>query len=403
MPAENNIRVLIVDDITETRESIKRMLQFDHTIEVVGTARTGREAIDQVQKLKPHVILMDINMPDMDGIDATKVIKSKFPHVQVIILSVQSDQDYMRKAMQARAYDFLPKPPMIDELTSTIRRAGKVALEESSKIIQNGDDKPSTSGSSGKVIVVFSPKGGVGCTTVATNLSLAIRARGASAVLVDGSMQFGDVAVFFSEQARNSVADLTPRVDGLDKEVIEEVMIKHSSELRILAAPSSLEQAEGISGEQFSRLLLFLKKVYSYVVVDTASYLTDATLGALECADQIILITTQDIPAIKSAHTFLGIIDSLPVPIPRDRVAFVMNKYDKRIGITPEKVGENLRQPMVMAIPLDDRGIVGESIKKGTPLMLDNRAHPVCKSIVALFNSLVERMEKLEVESQVAK
>ncbi len=108
MPAETHTRVLIVDDITETRESIKRMLQFDQSIEVVGSARSGREAIEQAQKLKPDAILMDINMPDMDGITATESIRRKVPFAQIIIISVQNDPDYMRRAMRVGAFDFLP-------------------------------------------------------------------------------------------------------------------------------------------------------------------------------------------------------------------------------------------------------------------------------------------------------
>ena len=131
--AQDKIRVLIVDDINETRENIKRMLQFDPSIEVIGTARSGREAIEMTQKDQPDVVLMDINMPDMDGITATENIRRKLPFVQVVILSVQNDPSYMRRAMLAGARDFLSKPPMIDELSSAIRRAGSVAHEERKK------------------------------------------------------------------------------------------------------------------------------------------------------------------------------------------------------------------------------------------------------------------------------
>src|SRR5512133_2046739 len=130
MSVQEKIRVLIVDDIAETCENIRRMLQFDNNIEVVGTARTGREAMQLSQQLKPDVIIMDINMPDMDGVTATQEIKKKSAFIQIVILSVQSDPSYMRKAMLAGARDFLSKPPMIDELTDAIRRAGALAQAE---------------------------------------------------------------------------------------------------------------------------------------------------------------------------------------------------------------------------------------------------------------------------------
>ncbi len=129
-------RVLIVDDIAETRENIRKLLQFESDIEVVSVARTGKEAIQLTQETNPDVVLMDINMPDMDGIAATEIIRQKLPWVQVVILSVQGDQNYMRKAMLVGARDFLTKPPMPDELVAAIRRAGKVAREERSKSAQ---------------------------------------------------------------------------------------------------------------------------------------------------------------------------------------------------------------------------------------------------------------------------
>src|SRR5918996_6317982 len=136
MPPGDKIRVLIVDDVSETRENVRKLLQFESDVEVVGVARTGKEAIQLSQELNPDVVLMDINMPDMDGISATEQIRSKQPVVQVVILSVQGDQNYMRRAMLAGARDFLTKPPMGDELISAIRRAGSMAQSERAKNTQ---------------------------------------------------------------------------------------------------------------------------------------------------------------------------------------------------------------------------------------------------------------------------
>src|SRR3989337_1599665 len=94
----DKIRVLIVDDIAETRENVRKLLQFETDVEVVGTARTGKEGIQLAQEMNPDVVLMDINIPDVDGITATENIRQKSPHIQVVILSVQSDQNYMRRA-----------------------------------------------------------------------------------------------------------------------------------------------------------------------------------------------------------------------------------------------------------------------------------------------------------------
>lgn len=401
MPAGEKVRVLIVDDINETRESIKRMLLFDANIEVVAEAKSGREAIDLAPQTKPDVVLMDINMPDMDGITATEAIRKKVPFTQIIILSVQSDSNYMRRAMLAGARDFLSKPPMIDELVNAIRRAGKMAQDERTKAqamypaIKPGSAPliPNMPLQQGHTIVVYSPKGGTGSTTIATNLALSLHKADARACLVDGSLQYGDVAIFLNEQGKNSVLDLAPRVDELDPEFVQEVMIQHSATgLHMLACPARPEFADQVTGEQFSKLLDYLRNVYAYTIIDTASYLSESVQAALDCADFIVLITTQEIAAIKNCHLFLSLADASGIP--RDRILFVMNRYDRRIGISPEKVGESLRQEVTVVFPLEER-VVTPSINRGIPFVLNNKASAMSQSIASLAQQLQKKIEAL--------
>jgi len=402
MPAGEKIRVLIVDDVAETRENVKKLLQFESDVDVVGIARTGKEAIQVSLELNPDVVLMDINMPDMDGIAATEAIRAKQPAVQVVILSVQSDQNYMRKAMLVGARDFLTKPPMGDELISAIRRAGEMARTEKSKSVQvqavvasgNLNGLSGFGGPKGKIITVYSPKGGAGCTTLAVNLALTLNNSDTRVALVDGNFQFGDVAVFMNEQGKNTVLDLAPRADELDPEIVEEVMLKHAATgLHILAAPSRPEQAERISSAQFSKVLEYLTQMYAYVVVDTASLLTDVTLAAIDISDLIVLVTTQDIPSIKNCRLFLDLLQTLGVE--RSRILFVMNRFDKRINITPERVAENLKQEVALSIPLDE-ATATKAVNRGVPFVLDNKSQPVSRGVYMLAESVRGRVAAQE-------
>jgi len=380
------------------------LLQFESDVEVVGTARTGREAIELSREVKPDVVLMDINMPDMDGITATDAIRRALPYVQIVILSVQSDSNYMRRAMQAGASDFLTKPPTIDELNSAIRRAGSMAHDERAKLGQPVSAVVGHTsagliampvGSTGKVISVYSPKGGTGCTTIATNLAISLYNEDTTVLLVDGNLQFGDVAVFLNEQSKYSVVDLTSRADELDVDVVENVTVKHSqSGVKVLAAPNKPEQADTVTGEQFGKMLHFLKTVYSYVIVDTTSSLQDITLAAIDSSDILVLVTTQDIPSIKSCRLFLDVANAFGMD--RSRIVFVMNKFDKRIGITPEKVGDNLKQEVLAVIPFEERVIV--SVNKGIPFLVADKSRPISRAILTLAE--VIRKKVLEQETQ---
>jgi pilus assembly protein CpaE len=405
MGAGEKIRVVIVDDIAETRENVRKLLQFENDVEVVGAARTGREGIEASKELKPDVVLMDINMPDMDGITATEMIRRSVPFAQVVILSVQGDPNYMRRAMLAGARDFLTKPPSVDELTSAIRRAGQMAMDERSKssvATIGGSATPlgaaHPAASHGKVILVYSPKGGVGSTTVAINLAMALHNEETRAVIVDGNLQYGDVAVFLNEQGKNSIADLAPRADELDPDILNEVLINHNgSGVKVLAAPMRPEYAENVTGDQFAKILDYLRRLYSYIVVDTSSTLTDAVLSAMDVSDLVILLTTQDIPAIKNARLFLDLADILKLS--RRQILFVMNRFDKRIGITPEKISENFKHEIATVIPVDERVVI-PSINRGVPFMLANKGTPVAKAVLSLAEIIRQRLAELAQQEE---
>jgi len=408
MAAGQKVRVIIVDDIAETRENVRKLLQFEADIEVIGAAKSGKEGIEFSKEQDPDVILMDINMPDMDGISATEAILRTQPHVQVIILSVQGDQNYMRRAMLAGARDFLTKPPMADELISAIHRAGEMAQLERAKNAQVraapvGPGVPASSGYSltqGKVVTVYSPKGGTGCTTVAVNLALALHNEDTRTTLVDGNFQFGDVAVFINEQGKNTIIDLAARVNELDPEIVEGVMIKHAaSGVHVLAAPSRPEYAEKVNGDQFSQLIDYLQQLYAYVVIDTTPSLNDITLTAIDKSDVVVLITTQDIPSIKNARLFLDLLQTMGID--RERIVFSMNRYDKRIAITPERVGDNLKQSISAVIPLDEKVVV-PAVNRGVPFILDNKTQPSARGILSLAESVREALALAELSESEA-
>ena len=117
---------MIVDDTPETRKNLRKLLEFEDDMEVVGEAGNGQEAIELATQIRPDVVLMDVNMPVMDGIQATERMSLNLPQVAIIILSVQGEQEYLRKAMSAGAREYLTKPPGSEELIQTIRRVYEI-------------------------------------------------------------------------------------------------------------------------------------------------------------------------------------------------------------------------------------------------------------------------------------
>ena len=118
-----SIKVLIADDHSVVRQGLRTFLELDPEIEIVGTAIDGNEALRLTQALKPNVVLMDLMMPDMDGFDATKAIKKALPQTVVLVLTSNTDDNAVAKAIQAGANGFLLKNMEAQELCHSIKTA----------------------------------------------------------------------------------------------------------------------------------------------------------------------------------------------------------------------------------------------------------------------------------------
>jgi two-component system cell cycle response regulator DivK len=122
MPSPDKTSVIVVDDTDESREMILRMLQFDATIEVVGKGRTGVEAIEAAQKLKPDVIVMDINMPDVDGYTLTSKLKTVpgIRQIPIIAITANAMRGDRERSLRAGCDGYIEKPINIDTFIDQI-------------------------------------------------------------------------------------------------------------------------------------------------------------------------------------------------------------------------------------------------------------------------------------------
>jgi len=115
------IRVFITDDHTLVREGFANMLSLEDDIEVIGQASEAKEAVKKIGELKPDIALMDIKMPGMNGLEATRIIKKEYPDTEVIILSMYDEEDYIRKAVEYGATGYVLKDISREELLRAIK------------------------------------------------------------------------------------------------------------------------------------------------------------------------------------------------------------------------------------------------------------------------------------------
>ena len=130
------ITILLVEDEHLIRQGLKVLLQSDADLQVVGEAENGIQAIEQVEILNPDIVIMDINMPEMDGISATQIITQRFTRTKVIILSSFDDQYYVNQAIKYNASAYLLKNISLEDLVNSIRLVIKGYTEFSPGVLQ---------------------------------------------------------------------------------------------------------------------------------------------------------------------------------------------------------------------------------------------------------------------------
>lgn len=384
----DKIRVLIVDDLPETRENVRKLLQFESDVEVIAQAGNGEQAVELAKEHSPDIILMDINMPGLDGIAASQAIVQNVPTAQIIIMSVQSEADYLRRSMLAGARDFLMKPFSGDELISAIRRvyqmrpthvpAAPTSRARGAQAAMPTEKEPLQQG---RVISVYSPKGGSGCTTIAVNLAVALAEEGLNILLVDGSLQFGDVAVMLNIRPTTTIVDLMDRMDDLEQDLVSSVTVRHRSGLNVLMAPPRPEMADLVTEANVKRLLEHLRDHYDFVIIDTSSSLNDVALAMLDMSDRIFLVTQQSLPALKNASRFFDLAETLDYS--REKVLLLVNRSSERLGISVKDIANTLKRPVIATLPIDDEA-VNRAIDEGKPLITGrHRRRPIS---TALYN-----------------
>lgn len=390
----DNIRVLIVDDLPETRENVRKLLQFESDVEVIGQAGTGEEAVEMAKEFQPDIILMDINMPGIDGIGASQKISELAPSVQIIIMSVQSDPNYLRRAMMAGARDFLTKPFGGDELIAAIRRVHekrpqRVAPSITQQMVRGSGSQAVVEQPKGNIVTVFSPKGGAGCTTISINLAVSLAQRNFRTVLVDGSLQFGDIEVMLHMKPMTSIVDVSDPNTELDSDLISSVVQLHKTGVNVLLAPPRPEMAEVVSEQSIKKLLEALRFSYDFIIVDTNSYLTEVSLAILDIADRIILVTQQSLPSLKSIKRFFDLSDSLDYS--PDKAWLVVNRASKQ-GIAIKSIGDALKQPIIAAVPEDV--VANTAADQGIPLVAGvTRKRPISLAISKLADHVIQELE----------
>ena len=399
----DRINVVIVDDIAETRDHLSKLLSFEPDINVAGSVATGSEAITLAGENNVDVVLLDINMPGMDGIATAEQLAIKAPTSAIIMMSVQGEPDYLRRAMLAGAREFLVKPFSSDELAASIRQVHKRERQKFDRVAgalppmpAPGSIAPQRRGP-GKVVSFFSPKGGVGRTTLAVNFAVAAKAElDMKVALIDGGLQFGDVGVLLNLNPKNqTIADLAREMAGGDIETLESTLVDHSTGIRVLMAPPSPEMAELVTPDHITKIVAALRQTHDLVVIDSPPLLQDVTLAFLDQSDVVFAVLTLEITNIKNMRQFLAVTDQLGYS--EDKVQLVLNRADSGYGIRQQDVESSIGRKISHSVVSDARTVV-YALNRGVPFVVAARQARVSDDVVRIAKTVLEGDDEIAPE-----
>jgi Response regulator containing CheY-like receiver domain and AraC-type DNA-binding domain len=380
----DKIRVMIADDIEETRSVVKKILFLEEEFfEVVGEASNGEDVLKLIPQVRPDVVLMDINMPVLNGLEATERISKDFPQVIVIIMSVQGEHEYLKKAMLYGAKEYIIKPFNYDNLIDTI----KITYEKNKERIKVQYIQEEMTYNA-KALAFFSSKGGVGKSILAVNSAVILsRFAGKKTLLIDMDLLFGDISMLVNQYTQKTILDLVD--DGqLDSyENIKPYLHSYNRNMDILFAPRKPEAAEYITKDSIEKLMNIFKKHYEVIIVDTGINFNDNTLCLLDMVEIILYVSTMDIVGLKNTKLGFGVMQSLGYD--KNKVKLVINRANSGSGISKGEVEEVFKDGIFALIPEDEK-LVGLSINRGAPFCNDPKYHKqkIGKAIELMCNSL---------------
>ncbi|MGQ9525257.1 MAG: response regulator [Armatimonadota bacterium] len=372
----DTIRLVVCDDSAEVREGVRAAVVAVEGIEVVGTGANGLEAVQLVDQLEPDVALLDVNMPVINGLKATAQITSKRPSTVVILMSAESGQAQLRRAILAGARDFLEKPFEDDELIAAIRRAYRRAQ---SRRLQETARSPARS--DGKVVAVYGPRDGVGKTMLAVNLAVAAAVDlGRRTALADLCTPYGEAAAMMGLKPSVTAADLAAQAELPAPEKIDAALVGHPSGVWVLCGASKVTGAD-LPPELVRTVLSFLRSRYECVVVDTPPALDGTALAVLEIADQVLMMVMPERPlAVRAKAVLEALCDRR---YPQEKFWLVVNRADSRAGMTVGELTDAVGIPVFASIPSDGMSVV-PAMNHGVPLVTASPGSKAAQAVRAL-------------------
>jgi pilus assembly protein CpaE len=353
--ADASHAVLLVDADDGFVDDTKGLLD-DHTV------HTARNMSDAQRRLVEEGIQIAILGPTFGSSETVRDVRQLFelrPGLPTMLVTDELNTDVLRTAMRVGIRDVIETPLTRQKLDESLR----LVATNLEAVETQRDWRPRI----GKVVTVMSPKGGAGKTVTTTNVavSLAAWSEPDRVVVLDADLQFGDVCITLQVDPRHTVVDAARDIEKLDEELLGSLLARHDSGLRVLAAPLEPALADEVSTPVVVRTLGMLRRMFDYIVVDTAPFLDEPVLSILERSDVVLLVVDMDLPSVKNAKLALDTLRLIKFPF--EKIKLVLNRHNSKARLDVGEMERSLGL-QVQASVVSDK-LVPRAVNEGVPVV----------------------------------
>lgn len=349
-----NRTVLVVSGDQVFLDGTARFLK-DHR---VLAARNVTDAQRRIVEDGVDLAIFDPSFATDAGVSDGGQLLQVDPELPLVLVADTLDMSVLRTALRIGFADVVDAPVdrvKVDGMLELIDdQVQKAVLKEAKARI-------------GKIVTIMSPKGGAGKTMTTANVALQLAMWGdpSRVVIVDADLQFGDICIAMQIDPIHTIVEAAADLDRLDDELLESLLSTHESGLRVLAAPLEPSLADKVSTQVVVRVLGMLKRMFDYVVIDTAPFLDEPVLSILERSDDVLLVVEMDLPSVKNAKLALDTLKLLKFPL--GKIKLVLNRMNSKARLDVGELERSLELEVQAAVSSDK--LVPRAVNEGEPVV----------------------------------
>ncbi len=383
------VSILLVSQNPSLIETTREDLAEEKIFNLIGREVTPADLFLTISKTQPDIVLLDFEFQPQP-FDLVDEIATKFPACAVVAILTESEMANLDRVVLSGARAFVKYPYQPRKLAITIKRVMEL-LERNKFSPEESPEPGEVYLNSRNTFTVFSPKGGAGTTTIATNLAISIHnATKADVLLIDGKLAFGHISLFLNLLTANSVIDLIAHAGMLDQQLIRQVVVQHTSGIHVLPSPNTITEAQGIVPENLFTVIQGLQQVFPYVIIDGGNTLNDNSVTYMDSSDKILIAFNPDLASMRDVRQFMEI--SATLSYDKEKILFLLNLTGRKADVRSEEIEKILNINIFGSIPADDEFAIS-SLNEGVPMVVKKPRHQISKAYSKIAKALLANIQ----------